>query len=196
MRNLRKLPLRLRILGISLSFFPVANTSLLAQQSQNNTQLELEDPSQLVGKKIDVQRLPLCEPGTYKTDLEHAGMIALVLSVQPSRMSAPLSKSALDRLPPSTRDMIADQQKAGVLLLQFDDGTKRDTCAPMSPKMLSGYIELGPGETLSTVPAPQPETDTAKSPHAERPAVLSDAEVNSALTGKGRDHWVRIEDQV
>ena len=57
--------------------------------------LVIDSPAQLVGKKINVKRLPLCEPGTYKGDLEHAGMIATVVGTAPSTIPIPaLSKSA------------------------------------------------------------------------------------------------------
>ena len=38
--------------------------------------------------------------------------------------------------------MLDDQQKAAMLLLQFEDGTKLDTCTPIGPQGLSVYLEL------------------------------------------------------
>jgi hypothetical protein len=39
------------------------------QQPGMQEQPVIQDPVQLVGKKINVKRLPLCEPGTYKGGL-------------------------------------------------------------------------------------------------------------------------------
>jgi len=99
------------------------------------------------------------------------------------------------------RDMVLDEQKAALLLLQFEDGAKRDTCAAISPKRLVGYIQLAPGETLgpaagpAATPGPAAATGAASPPAAQPVGGLSDDEVNSALSGVGRDHWVWIEDQ-
>lgn len=165
------------------------------QQPGTQQQLVIQDPIQLVGKKINVQRLPLCEPGTYKGDFEHAGMVATVISEQPSKMVPTLSKTVLDRVPPNLRDTMLDEQKAALLLLQFEDGIKRDTCAAIGPKRLAGYIQLAPGETL--VPAPgaaAAATVAAAQQVTQPPDELSDDEVNSALRGEGRNHWVSIQD--
>jgi hypothetical protein len=113
-------------------------------------QIAIQEPTQLVNKKINVGRLPLCEPGTYKVDLGHAGMEATVLSANPSNTPA-LPKSVLDKMSPNMRGMMLDQQKAALLLLQFGDGTKRDSCAAIGPKKLGEYIELSPGQTLNQV---------------------------------------------
>ena len=129
---------------------------------QASGQLAIQDTAQLVGKKINVKRLPLCELGTYRGDLEHAGMEAVVLSAVASKLPS-LQKSALDRMSPGMRDLYLDQQKAALLLLQFEDGAKRDTCAAVGPKQLAQYIELAPGETLgpaaSPAVTPAPSTD-------------------------------------
>jgi hypothetical protein len=54
------------------------------------------------------------------------------------------------------RAFVEDQQKAATLLLQFGDGTKLDSCAPLGPKTLASDLELVPGETLIPVSAPIP----------------------------------------
>jgi hypothetical protein len=127
----------------------------------------IENPAQLVGKKINVKRLPLCEPGTYKTDLVHAGMEATVLSAKPSTIPA-LPESALDRMSPAMREMILDQQKAVLLLLRFEDGTERDTCAPIGPKKLAEYLEIRQEEAsnpnASNQPVALPDEEDSKSP--------------------------------
>jgi hypothetical protein len=134
-------------------------------QQPTNQQAVIEDPAQLVGKKINVNRLPLCEPGTYKGDLTHAGLEATVLSAKPSKTPA-LSKSVLDKLSPELRDMMLDQQKAALLVLRFDDGVTRDTCAAIGPRKLSEYVEMANGQKLepNTSSSATTATQTAVEP--------------------------------
>ena len=47
---------------------------------------QIADVSQLVGKKVVAQRMPLCEPGTYNTVLAYAGKAATILSAKPSHL--------------------------------------------------------------------------------------------------------------
>src|SRR5256885_14024448 len=44
-----------------------------AQQQTSQETTTIQDPGQLVGKRVDVQRLPLCQPGTYMADFAHSG---------------------------------------------------------------------------------------------------------------------------
>ena len=104
-----------------------------------------EYPAQLIGKRFNVRRLPLCQPGTYKGDFAHAGQQATVVSAKPNTMMPALS--AMSAITPELRAMIEDQQKAATLLLQFEDGTKLDTCAPIGPKWLANYVELARAES-------------------------------------------------
>ncbi len=113
-----------------------------------------------------------------------------------------LSEANMRRLTPEARAMIEDAQKAATILVQFEDGTQLDSCGPIGPNKLSNYFELAPGQTLqpvaqgptgapatlisSTVVTPKPLTQSAN--------VLSDDQVKLALNGKGRDHWVLIQD--
>ena len=121
-------------------------------------------------------------------------MEATVLSAKPSKAPA-LPKSVLDKLSPDLRDMMLDQQKAALLLVQFDDGTKRDTCAAFGPKKLTEYVELAPGQVLEPVaPGLTTANPTPSKEVAQPVGELSDEEVNSALSGNGRGHWVRVED--
>jgi hypothetical protein len=143
-------PLLLWTLKIGLFLALPALTFAQGQEPRVQDQIAIQEPTQLVNKKINVGRLPLCEPGTYKVDLGHAGMEATVLSANPSNTPA-LPKSVLDKMSPNMRGMMLDQQKAALLLLQFGDGTKRDTCAAIGPKKLGEYIELSPGQTLDQV---------------------------------------------
>src|SRR6266480_689109 len=159
---------------------------------------QVQDASQLIGKKIVVQRMPLCEPGTYSTVIAYAGKTTVVLFGKPSKMfSFPMSQSVLEKMKPEVRAMVQDQQKAATVLVQFEDGKKLDTCAPIGPARISEYFELAEGETIAPPPV-QPNT-TPDSSHAvatETQAVemLSDDEVKSALTGSGKDRLVRIDD--
>ena len=173
---------------LMLLFLP--STLGQAQQPGVDEVPSIEDSAQLVGKKINVKRLPLCEPGTYKTDLTHAGMQATVISAKRSKTTA-LPASVLERLSPDMRTLMVDQQKAALLLLRFEDGAERDTCAALGPKRLSDYVELVPGETLTPVAR---DEDAARSANSQPHDELTDDEVNAALRGNGRDHWVEIED--
>src|ERR1700689_5254670 len=146
-------------------------------------QKPVQDLNLLVGKKVLVQRSPLCQPGTYTAVLSYSGKQARVVSMKPSSV-APLSQRVMDRLTPQARALMEDAQKAATILIQFEDGTQLDTCAPIGPTRLSMYFELAPGETLQSVApaAPKPPTSVTD--------VLSDDEVKLAVSGKGKDHWV------
>jgi hypothetical protein len=149
---------------------------------------QVQDVNQLVGKKVIIQRMPLCEPGTYNTVLAYAGKQGTVLSAKPSNMIH-LSESVMSRMKPEARAMMEDQQKAATLLVQFDDGKKLDTCAAIGPARISSYFELVEGETLGAAP---PQHTTAVS--LQTVDLLSDDEVKSALTGTGKNHFVQIND--
>jgi hypothetical protein len=162
---------------------------------------EIQDVSQLVGKKVIAQRMPLCEPGTFNTVLSYAGKPAVVLSAKASK-NYKFSQSTLARMTPDARAMLEDQQKAATVLVQFEDGKKLDTCAAIGPRRLSEYFELADGESLAPAPgqpsnsAPNaPATGVAK-PSADAPAVdmLSEDELKSALAGNGKDRYVQISD--
>src|SRR5262249_47651006 len=156
---------------------------------------EIENPSQLVGKKVIAQRMPLCEPGTFTAVLTYAGKSAVVLSAKPSK-NFKFSETTLARVNPDARAILEDQQKAATLLVQFEDGKKLDTCAAIGPRRLSEYFELAHGETIVAAPAQPtnvaPSTPTASG--APTVDVLSDHEVKSALAGNGKDHYVQIND--
>jgi hypothetical protein len=147
----------------------------------------IDDLTSLVGKHVTVQRMPLCLPGTFTVVLSYAGKQATVVSLKPSKI-VPLSPGVMARMPPQARAMMEDAQKAATILLQLEDGTQLDTCAPIGPSKVFDYLELAPGETVRS-PAPQ---ESPASPVTKD--VLSDDQVKLALSGKGKDHFVLIED--
>jgi len=145
----------------------------------------LQDPAQLVGKQVNVQRMPLCQPGTYTADLSHAGKQATVLSAKPNNMIPALPPRALSRLTPEMRALVEDQQKAATLLLQFGDGTKLDSCAPLGPKMLAGYLEIVPGQTLVPVSHPVPTTAASSAVTTSQECPVAVTKVTSGDGGFG-----------
>ena len=156
----------------------------------------IQDLNQLTGKRVIVQRMPLCQPGTFTHVLDYAGKQATVVSLKPSSLMPAISKKAMDMMKPEARAMVEDAQKAATILVQFEDGTRLDTCAPIGPRMISNYLELAPGQTVeppsqTSAPATSPGNVSAKMPPAE---MLSDDEVKRAVSGNGRDHWVKVED--
>ena len=114
---------------------------LLAVNGFGKNPPAIKDPMKLVGKKVNVHNVPLCQPGTNKADLAHAGKQATVVSAKPNTMPA-MSPAFTSWLTPEARALLDDQQKAAILLLQFEDGTKLDTCTPIGPEGLSVYLEL------------------------------------------------------
>src|SRR5215469_17045010 len=83
----------------------------------------------MVGMRVMVGRMPLCEPNTYTVDLAHAGKAAKIISVKPNNMTVKLSASTLERLPEQSRNLVEDAQNSGTILLEFEDGKRLDTCA-------------------------------------------------------------------
>lgn len=137
---------RLMFLAVLLVFSAVA----FAQDSQKLP----DDLNLLVGKKVIVGRMPLCQPGAYTTNLTYSGKQATVVSLKPARVSN-FSNAALSRMPPEMRARMEDMHKAATLLFQFEDGVKLDSCAPMGPSKLSENLELAPGEKIEA-PTPKP----------------------------------------
>jgi hypothetical protein len=116
---------------------------LLVANSFGKERTVIKDPMKLIGKKVNVHNIPLCQPGTNQADLAHAGKQATVVSAKPNTMPA-MSPALTSRLPPDIRAMLDDQQKAATLLFQFADGAKLDTCTPIGPQGLAVYLELVP----------------------------------------------------
>jgi hypothetical protein len=123
-------------------------------------------PTELVGKKVIIGRLPLCQPNTFTADISHSGKQATVVSAKPSK-SPQLPNNVLNRMPPESRAMFEDLKNAATLLFEFEDGTKLDSCAPIGPKRIAESLELAPGQIVEPVAKPVPsfnETAAAPSP--------------------------------
>ncbi len=114
---------------------------LLAVTSFGKEGPVIKDPLKLVGKKVNVHNIRLCQPGTDTVDVAHAGKLATVVSAKPTT-SPPMPPEFINRLPAEARALLYDQQKAATLLLQFEDGTKLDTCTPIGPQALSLSLEV------------------------------------------------------
>lgn len=166
-----------------------------AQEQPQPTQ----DLSLLVGKRVMVQRMPLCQPRTYNVVLAYAGKQASAISVKASRIPH-VSQATLRKMPPAGSAMLENAYRAATILVRFEDGTQLDTCAPIGPSRLPDYLELAPGQDLQTAaqqasgtPLSSPRSSLV-SPLASPTDVLSEEDVRLAVKGKGRDHWTRIKD--
>lgn len=185
-----------------ITYLALLTFTIVAFASVQLAQAPAQDLSQLVGKKVIVQRMPFCEPGTYNAVITYAGKQGTVLSVKPSHAIPALPQTKLSRLPPETRAMIEDQQKAAILLVQFEDGKKLDTCAAVSPARLSDWMELADGETLpqnSAQPSVVPVQNTATTTQSQVADMLSEDhlsedEIASAIAEPPNTGFVNIED--
>jgi hypothetical protein len=110
----------------------------------------VQDLNVLVGKQVIVQRVALCQPGTFNTVLTYAGKQGTVVSLKPFKMPT-MPKMSMSRLTPEVRAMMENSQKMATILVKFDDGTQLDSCGPVIPSMLSNYFELAPGQKLEPV---------------------------------------------
>ena len=131
-----------------------------------------ENLALLRGKKVMVGRIALCVPNTFQPNLAYAGQIATVVGFKANQT---LNSVNLAMLPPGTRAMMQNIKMGGVLLLQFEDGTKLDTCAPQGSNQLSPNLELAPGETIpagSVASNSMPPTMTGDAP-ASAPATIT-----------------------
>lgn len=98
------------------------------------------------GKKVVVGRMALCVPNTFQPNMSYAGELTTVVGFKPNQSLAKINTSVL---PPSVRAMIESQKRGGLLVFQFEDGTKLDTCAPQGSDQLSPNLELAPGQTIA-----------------------------------------------
>lgn len=179
------------------AFILLPISSLAGQSSQSGDQQQpIQDLNQLVGKQVIAQRIPLCQPGTYTTVLTYAGQRAKVISLKPSHITH-LSEKTMSRLTPEVRSMMEDAQKAATILVEFEDGTKLDSCGPVGPTRLPDYFELAPVQTLElTSQAANPVAATSESSTTAtiQPSKQStNDEVKPAAEGKERDHAPKYE---
>jgi hypothetical protein len=128
----------------------------------------VQDLNVLIGKKVIVQRTVLCPPATFKWTLDYAGKTATVISLKPGPQILPVRHP--EKLPPEIRALWEDQRKAAIILVQFEDGTRLDSCMAISPAQLSDHFELVPGQTLDIGLASDPTTTPASN---ALPAVLT-----------------------
>jgi hypothetical protein len=107
-----------------------------------------EDLSLLVGKRLVVGRLPLCTPKTYIVNLTYAGKTAKVVSFA-RNSSLDAVKPNLRRMPPSAQATMNDLMNGGLILFEFEDGTRLDNCGPIGFSTIAAQIELAPGESIA-----------------------------------------------
>ena len=151
-----------------------------AQQPQQ----PIKDLNSLIGRDVVAQRTVFCQPGTFKTDTDHAGKTGNVVSVKPSPNIIPTSEAALQRLPPQLRATAEDQQHAATVVVKFDDGQVLDTCYAITPGRLAAYLELVPAQKTDSVTPAQTPNASATPPSAmtSSPAAVA-ASLSSPSSG-------------
>lgn len=131
--------------------FLCPSTSLAAQapaqvEAAQSTGAPLpENLSLLLGKKVLVGQMRLCVPNTYNVKQAYRGQPARVVGFRRWKMNVPT-----EGLTPAMRTSVENMNNGRILLLQFEDGTKLDTCVPETAKELSSRIGLAPGQTIAT----------------------------------------------
>jgi len=145
---------------------------LIAEACFGQQQQQLvQDLEQIIGKEVIAQRMPLCQPGTFKIVTTYAGQHAKVISLKASNVQR-VSAGNMSKLAPDLRAFLEDTQKAATILIQFADGTQLDSCGPVSPSRLSSYFELAPGQTLPVARAAVAQAPIVQAPTAEPPAIV------------------------
>jgi hypothetical protein len=123
---------------------------LLGGSGFGQEQQPIQDLGLLVGKRVIVQRVALCQPGTFTAVFAYAGKPATVVSLKPKKMQK-LPPSAMNRIPQGQmRELL--EGKGATLLLKFEDGVELDSCAAITPSGLAGFAEVIPGQALERVP--------------------------------------------
>jgi hypothetical protein len=138
------------------AIFAALLLGVFAPAMSRQEQTQIQDLTQLMGKRVARQRMPLCQPGTGNFVRSYEGKEAKVVSITPSKVAPRLSRAVMDPLTPEARGTILGQPKAATVLLQFADGAPQDTCAAIAPAKASGYLKLAAGEAQSPVPLPHP----------------------------------------
>jgi hypothetical protein len=127
-----------------------------------------DDLALLQGKRVVVGRLALCVPSTFTPNPSYAGKTATVVGFRPNQS---LNRVSVGMMPIGARAMVENLKKGGILVLQFDDGTKLDTCADMGSNQLSSNLELAPGEKVAI---PQPASTPLAAPNGIPAVAASD----------------------
>lgn len=141
------------------------------------------DLSQLVGKRVIVQRIPLCQPGTFNMVFSYAGKQAKVNSIKPSSY---VSQEQLSKLPESVRAKLQDMQNSATILVQFEDGTSLDSCYAIRPDQVFNYFELAPGESLTMPSSSQSSRSTQiQEPSLQAKDLPSEEQMNIARNSAG-----------
>jgi hypothetical protein len=103
-------------------------------------QQPVSDLNSLIGRKAIAQRMPFYVPGTFKAiPNTYAGQEVTIVAFKPTAMPK-LPRSAL-QLTPEQKATIEDAERAGTLVVQFEDGTIADT-GLVTPSLLTTYLEL------------------------------------------------------
>ncbi|HLM83460.1 MAG TPA: hypothetical protein VK302_22880 [Terriglobales bacterium] len=179
-------------------------------------QTQVTEMKSLVGRKAVAQRMPFYQPGTYQQiPNTYAGQTVTIIDVKPSAIVALMPKLTareMASLPAESRANIENVLNAATIVVQFADGTKADTGGlPVMPSMLPSYLEVIPDPAASSSiaaagdPSPTPTpTPTPANPISPASAttdlaissgeMLSDDQVQLALSGIGKDHAVAIMD--
>lgn len=106
-----------------------------------------DDLNLLIGKRVVVGRIPLCTPKTYAVNLSYSGKTAKVISFT-RNSSLDAIKGRLRYMPAATQTLMADMMKGGLVLFEFEDGTRLDSCAAIGWNTITAQLELAPGETI------------------------------------------------
>jgi hypothetical protein len=124
-------------------------------------QQPIQDLGLLIGKQVIVQRIALCQPGTFTAVFTYAGKPATVVSLKPKKMQR-IPPSAMNRIPQGQmRELL--EGKGATILVKFEDGTELDSCAAITPSTLADFFELVGGQRPERAPAsptPIPSTPT------------------------------------
>jgi len=125
-------------------------------------QQPVSDLNSLIGRKAIAQRMPFYVPGTYTAiPNTYAGQELTIVAFKPTAMPK-LPRSAL-QLTPGQKATIEDAERAGTLVVQFEDGTIADT-GLVTPSLLTTYLELekASGSTPASVSNRATESTTTQ----------------------------------
>jgi hypothetical protein len=138
-----------------------AQTSAGTSASNGGTSASIPgDLGLLIGKRVVVGRMALCTPKTYNVNLSYSGKTAKVVSFTRNN-SLDRIKGNLRSIPPSAQETMTDLMKGGLVLFEFEDGTRMDNCGSIGWSTIAAQLELAPGETVSLASDEQRPSATA-----------------------------------